>query len=208
MDARKDFLDSYFKGFKSLFPSLTEEEFMSYYDESTYSGYPIEPGGSMWESEGKSVYVLIRILKPKTILEIGNYIGVSANHILQAVEMNGFGKVVLLDIEERLNYANLHSKNFERVLNDSLKYLENEFNFDLILQDGNHEYAHVKTEINLILKNNKNPNFHVWAHDYYCRNRAPQCEVWRAWDENLSKFSLAVPFKDSISDCGFIISRK
>ena len=100
MDYREDFKKSYFNGFKKIFPFLSEDEFMGYYDESIYGGYPEEPSGSIWASEGKSIYVLIRILKPKNILEIGNFKGRSTNHILQAVENNNLGSVTLIDIKE------------------------------------------------------------------------------------------------------------
>ena len=207
MNKRDDFKASYFKGFKKLFPELTEDEFMGYYDESIYGGYPEEPGGSVWESEGKSIYVLIRILKPNRILEIGNYIGKSGNHILQAVDKNGFGEVVLLDNVERLQYENLHSQNFERVLDDSLNYVASTIDFDLIVQDGNHTEKHVKKEIELILENNVKNNYHIWAHDYYMRTH-PECGVWLAWDAMKDKFNEFIPFKDSKSNCGFSIAKK
>lgn len=101
MNKKEDFIKSYYDGFQKL-TGVSLEEFEKYYDESKYGGYPEEPAGSIWESEGKSIYVLIRILKPKRILEIGNFLGRSSNHILQAVDMNGFGNVNLLDIQERL----------------------------------------------------------------------------------------------------------
>lgn len=207
MDKRKDFKESYFNGFKKLFPDITVDEFLEYYDEAKYGGYPEEPGGSVWESEGKSIYVLIRILKPKKILEIGNYLGRSSNHILQAIEMNGSGEVVLLDNVERLEYNKLHSENFIRTLEDSLKYLENPINFDLILQDGNHTRPHVKKEIELILKNNSLNNYFIWAHDYYMRTHA-DCGVWLAWDEMKNNFDVFQTFLDSKSNCGCSIAKK
>jgi len=164
--------------------------------------------GSMWESEGKSIYVLIRILKPKKILEIGNFLGRSSNHILQAVEMNGIGDVVLLDIQERLEYDKLHSKNFDRILDDSLKYVSNTIDFDLIIQDGNHTYEHVKNELNLILSNNLVDNYYIWAHDYWQRSKPEQCGVWLACDEMKNNFNQFESFLDSVSDCGCLIVKK
>lgn len=208
MNKREDFKNSYFGGFKLLFPELTETEFLSCYDESIYSGYPEEKGGSVWESEGKSIYVLIRILKPKRILEIGNFRGVSSNHILQAVEKNGFGDVVLDDVVEKIDYSRLHNKNFKRIIKDSLVYLSDSFDFDLIIQDGNHTYNYVKKEIELFLKNNKQREYYIWSHDYYFRERAPECEVWKAWDEMKVNFTEFQPFIDSVSNCGFSIAKK
>jgi hypothetical protein len=207
MDKREDFKNSYFNGFKKLFPSLTEEEFMGYYDESIYGGYPKEPSGSIWESEGKSIYVLIRILKPETILEIGNYKGRSTNHILQAVEKNKLGDVTLVDIEERLEYETLHNKKFNRIISDSLEYMNKEMSYDLIIQDGNHEYQHVKKELELILSNNENDKYIIWGHDYY-KTIVGICEVNKAVDELKDNFKHIVPMIDSISDCGVVLINK
>jgi hypothetical protein len=207
MDYREDFKKSYFDGFKKIFPFLSENEFMSYYDESIYGGYPEEPSGSIWSSEGKSIYVLIRILKPKNILEIGNFKGRSTNHILQAVENNNLGSVTLIDIKESLEYENLHNKNFKRVIDNSLLFLDNELDYDLIIQDGNHEYLHVKKELELILKNNKNNNLIIWGHDYY-KKIIGVCEVNKAVDELKDSFKQVVPMIDSISDCGLVIISK
>ena len=207
MKKREDFIKSYYDGFQRL-TGVNLEDFSSYYDEAKYGGYPEEPSGSIWESEGKSIYVLIRILKPKRILEVGNFKGRSTNHILQAVEMNEFGDVTLVDIKEYLEYNNLHSQNFNRILEDSLKHLSNSINFDLIIQDGNHTYEHVKKEIELILHNNILNSYYVWAHDYYVRNKPNVCEVGRAWDEIKHNFNGFQSFIDSISDCGCSIAKK
>jgi SAM-dependent methyltransferase len=206
MNRKKDFIESYYPNFKKFF-DISIEEFEKIYDESLYGGYPEEGGGSIWESEGKFIYVLIRTLKPKKILEIGNFKGKSSNHILQAVEKNGFGEVTLLDISERLEYDKLHNKKFKRIINDSLKFLNSNFEYDLIIQDGDHTYNHVKKEIELILKNNTSTEYYIWSHDYY-KHKPPQCEVAKAWDELKNNFKKFQTFKDSISDCGFCISKK
>ena len=207
MDKREDFIKSYYDGFFKL-TGVSLEDFTSYYDESKYGGYPEEPAGSVWESEGKSIYVLIRILKPKTILEIGNFLGRSSNHILQAVNKNGMGEVTLLDIREVLEYDKLHSKNFIRVLDDSINHLSKPFQYDLIVQDGDHTYEHVKREIELILNYNMLNNYYIWAHDYFVRHKPSVCEVGRAWDEMRYKFNAFQSFIDSISDCGCSIVKK
>jgi len=207
MNKKEDFIKSYYDGFFKL-TGVSLEDFIKYYDEAKYGGYPEEPGGSVWESEGKSIYVLIRILKPKRILEIGNFLGRSSNHILQAVENNGMGEVTLLDIAEQLQYEKLHSKNFIRILNDSLKFLSEPFQYDLIVQDGNHHREHVKKEIELILTNNTSNNYYIWAHDYWERSKPELCGVWLAWDEMKNKFNDFQAFQDSISNCGCSIAKK
>lgn len=203
---KEDFIKSYFAAANKLF-GISLDDFCKYYDESKYSGYPEEPGGSVWKSEGQFIYVMIRHLKPARILEIGNFLGRgSTNHILQAVDDNKSGHVVLLDIEERLEYDKLHSRNFERVLENSLKYLEKEFSFDIIVHDGSHEYDHVKNELTLMAKNTTQ-DFWLWGHDYYMV-KPPQCEIARSWaDINIPNYKDRTPLKDSFSNCGFIVSR-
>ncbi len=206
MTKREDFQNSYYGGIAKM-TGVGLDEFMGYYDEAKYGGYPEEPGGSVWESEGKSIYVMIRILKPQRILEIGNFLGRSSNHILQAVDANGSGHVVLLDIVEQLQYDRLHNKNFERVLEDSLQYLSRPFNFDFIVQDGCHLKDHVKKEAELILQNNLKNNYYIWSHDYYMRKHA-DCGVWLAWDEMKVRFDDFQTFRDSKTDCGCSIAKK
>jgi len=206
MDKRQDFIDRFYDQFKKFFPHLTVEEFIDYYDESIYSGYPQEPGGSVWESEGKSIYVLTRIIKPKRVIEIGNFLGRSSNHILQAIEKNGIGEVVLVDLIERLQYEKLHNRNFERVIDDSLNYLATaKLNFDLIIHDGCHEYKHVNKELGLLISRTE-VDFYIWSHDWFV-DSPPICEVQRAWKNYIDKFEHYEPMIDSISDCGFVIGK-
>lgn len=177
-----------------------------YMSESKYGGYPEEPSGSIWSLEGKSVFSLIRHLKPKKILELGNFKGVSSNHILQAVELNGFGEVTLLDIGDLLDYEKIHNRNFKRVIQNSLDFLKNEIEFDFIIVDDCHEYEHVKKELSLIYQNNKCNDYYIWAHDYFVPERS-DVGVKRAWDEtedNNKQISYKVLGPES--NCGFVFS--
>jgi hypothetical protein len=202
---KKDFLKTYFPGFKRMFPEVTEQQIADLYEQDKYTGYPNEPGGSVWETEGKAIYILIRLLKPKRIIEIGNYLGRSSNHILQAIDDNGFGEVVLLDLIDRLEYDKLHSKNFERVVDDSLNYLATQkLDFDLYIQDGCHEYEHVSKELALITSRCEK-DFWMWAHDWFTV-RPPDAEVKRAWDDHITKFKQYEPMIDSVSNCGCVIA--
>jgi len=211
MTMREDqtnFLNAYGKFFTEQF-GATEEQILQLQTDSKYKGFPQEPGGSVWTSEGQSIYVLIRLLKPKKILEIGNYLGRSSNFILKAVEDNGFGEVVLLDLFERIEYDKLHKGTYQRVIEDSLKYVARPLDFDLFVIDGCHEYVHVKKEMELILKNTTKP-FWAWSHDYFTV-RPPQCEVGKALDEvvaaNKDKFKVFAPMIEKTSNCGIVISK-
>lgn len=206
MKKEEDFIDSYYTGYNKLF-GVSKEDFIDMYRDSLYGGYPEEPSGTMWESEGKSIYTLIRCLRPQRILEIGNFKGKSSNHILQAVEDNEMGEVHLLDIEERIEYDTIHNLKFKRIIDDSFNILKKPHNYDLIIQDGDHTYPHVKKEIQMILNNNIAKEYHIWAHDYFV-NKPPQCEVGKAWNEMKQQFNDFHTFKDSVSNCGFSIAHK
>ena len=203
MNDKEIFLDSYYKQFNELY-DISKKELEQLYDENTYSGYPIEPGGSVWVNEGKALYCSIRITKPSFILEIGNFKGVSTNHILLAVENNNYGEVHLVDIEDQLNYEKLHNRNFERYVDDSLSFLNKELSYDYYVQDGCHEYNHVKEELQLIINNTQN-NFHIWSHDYYTIPRS-NVNVYRAWEEMKNEFKNFSPMKEDRSDCGFVLA--
>lgn len=205
MITRQDFLNSYYNSFKVLFPELTEEEFLSYYDESQLVGYPEKESGSMWTSELKNLYVLLRILKPKKILEIGNFRGISSNGILHAVDKNGFGKVTLVDIEDRLEYNNLLNNNFTRIVEDSHKFLSQSIDFDFVIQDSAHDFFHVNKELDLIKANNSCNNYIIWGHDYFVDCSKSTCKVREVYDNRKFEFSIFLPMKDSISDCGLCL---
>src|SRR3990167_10454525 len=55
------------------------------------------PTGSIWQVEGQVLYALVRALKPARVLELGTWYGCSATHILQALEANGYGALLVLD---------------------------------------------------------------------------------------------------------------
>jgi hypothetical protein len=204
-DKLEDFIKSYYVAFNALY-DITEDGLRSIYLEDHYIGYPDgAPGGSAWDSESKALYCMIRLSKPKHILEIGNFKGNSTNHILLAVENNGIGDVTLVDIEDRLDYKNLHNHKFNRILTDSIKFLqETPLEYDFIAQDGCHEYQHVKKELQLLRRTMT--TFDIWSHDYYAR-QSEVINVKRAWDEEGNIGYTWYPLKDSISNCGFVMGR-
>jgi predicted O-methyltransferase YrrM len=200
-----DFAEDYHEGFNKLFP-IEKYEMANYYKEDPYSGYPKELGGSVWESEGKALYTMIRVVKPKNVLEIGNLKGCSANHILKAVQMNG-GEVdvTLLDLYENLDYDKIHPFHFHRILQDSVEFLNKKLLYDFYMIDGEHSYEHTKKELELIIANTK-VSCYIWAHDYFV-DHDPSCQVKRTWDEMADKFSKIAYLKDKVSNCGFVIAK-
>jgi len=54
----------------------------------------------IWGVEGQVVYALIRALRPRHVLEVGNCYGTSSRHIGEAILANETGKVTTLDLHE------------------------------------------------------------------------------------------------------------
>jgi len=98
---------------------------------------------SMWDDGGTEVevgeflYGMIRVLKPKNVLETGLYHGISASYMAQAIKDNGVGKLTSVEIsvenieisKRRLYSLDLRSR--VQINNKhSLKYTpENSFQF-------------------------------------------------------------------------------
>lgn len=59
------------------------------------------PPGSCWESEGRFLYANVRMLRPRTIVEIGRWEGCSTSHLALACKHNDFGTVYSIDIAAR-----------------------------------------------------------------------------------------------------------
>lgn len=83
---------------------FSAERLRRYADEDTLGGYHSEPKlsrwplGSLWEVEAKTLFALTRELAPSLAIEIGTHRGASATHIASAMELNGRGSLVCLDI--------------------------------------------------------------------------------------------------------------
>lgn len=79
-------------------------ELIRYAAEDTLGGYHINPQyrkwdtGSLWESEGKVLYALVRYLRPALVVEIGSMWGCSTSHLAAACKANGSGSVVSIDM--------------------------------------------------------------------------------------------------------------
>jgi hypothetical protein len=199
-------IKNYWEKFEMLFPNVSKNQFADWVEEDVYTGW--EEAGhnhSAGRRELKMLYVTLRAVKPKNILEIGTYKGDSSNHVLLACENNkkeGFPcEVTLLDIKNYMDKP-LHNYPYNRVLENSIYYLPKN-NHDFIIQDGSHTYNMVKKELQLFSKNSSLNT--VWAHDYHLPGRG----VKQAWDELGSKvFNEWISFKEDAYPPGFVIAKK
>ena len=199
-ELRINFRNANFELIKSIL-DVNDSEIFKLYDECDLLGYPDKPPGSLWTNEGKLIYILIRLLKPNNILELGNYKGVSTNFILKALRKNQTGKVTLVDIDCQLDYSSLNSYPFIRYVDDTLKFLRKKNKFDFILVDDNHDYKHVKKELQLIRENNFSESLIILGHDYFSAPR-DNVNVKKAVDEESFKWSKFFTSITNESDCG------
>jgi predicted O-methyltransferase YrrM len=85
--------------------ALDADELIAYAEEDAIGGYHHNealakfPGGSVWGVEGQVLYALIRVLKPKRVLEIGSWFGSSMFHMQAALQANGAGKLTCVDTD-------------------------------------------------------------------------------------------------------------
>lgn len=187
----------YFKEISNLIEN--KDKFIEYFEEDTLIGYPQSMSGSMFTSEAQFIYALIKTFKPKSILEIGNWIGSTSNHIIKACSSYN-GNVSLVDIAENIDYSNfIKYANTERILNDSIAFLETtDKKFDFIVQDGDHSYEYVKKELQLLMK--KNDKFICVAHDWFAVS-----EIFIALESLKNEFKFFKHIKSEESNCGVTV---
>jgi len=163
-------IDNYWKNYKELFPEINLNDFSNWAEEDMYGGWEESshhnPAG---RRELKMLYVSIRFLKPKNILEIGTHDGTSTNHILLAAEQNqqeGYdSNITTLDIKDVVGSKKLHNFPHNRIIESSLDHCKKYKNYDFIFQDGSHSFQDVTKELELF-SNFDNLKF-VLTHDYF-----------------------------------------
>ena len=126
-----------------------------------------------FESSKKHLTKILEELKPKNILEIGTYLGVTATFMAQ---FSFVKRVITLDIKgsnivkrlcddlkvkNKITYLIVENdKEKSKIIND-LNY-----EFDLVLIDGDHSFQGVKLDFNLIKEKTKAILFHDWGGEF------------------------------------------
>lgn len=87
----------------AVYLKLDADDLLRYADEDEIGGYSDNalanywPSGSLWSDEGKTLYALVRALRPFNIVELGVHAGCSTTHLRRAVQKNGYGYVLSVD---------------------------------------------------------------------------------------------------------------
>lgn len=138
----------------AAFLDLNAAELIAYATEDTVGGFHFDalqskwPGGSLWEVEGRTLYALVRALKPDFAMELGSWHGCSTTHLLAALNVNrgrlqsvdkweGAGDLVPEDM--RSNWAITYSEAIEFIEQVDEKTL----NIELVFEDCIHSESEV-----------------------------------------------------------------
>ncbi len=82
---------------------LDAAELIAYAAEDEFGGWNNNeanatfPNGSIWSVEGRTLFALVRALRPAVVVELGVFHGASATHLLAALQANGTGKLTSVD---------------------------------------------------------------------------------------------------------------
>lgn len=128
--------------------------------------YPIEY--SINPDSREFLYFLVRLVKPKKIIETGVAYGLSSAYILQALQDNGYGTLYSIDSVFRPWHSEKMigsiipehlKKNWNLILGKSSEKLKNLFedleNVDIFIHDSLHTYENMTFEFNIALENLK-----------------------------------------------------
>jgi predicted O-methyltransferase YrrM len=137
------------------FLSLDAKELAAYCDEDDMPGKDIvgeQPGYIPFTHDGKLLYALVRILRPRTILESGVDEGGSINHMAAALKKNGIrggGDITGVDIREDRPGGHIEkwARPFAHIVSQDIKYFVERTDlprFDFIHEDSSHEVHTVR----------------------------------------------------------------
>jgi len=189
---------------------LELDSLMPYADMDDIGGYHPDEAqrkwwtGAIWEVEGKTLYAVIRALKPHTIVEIGSGTGCSSTHMAAALKANGGGHVTTVD---RGNTPQIPADLQAYVTieaGDGIDYLAllPDNSVDFILEDADHttDMCHAIGEL---AKTKLKPGGVLMAHD--AAHFAVGAEVKAGYD--LAGLDFRVYLTDP-SDCGWAVWKK
>lgn len=157
--------------------------------------------GAVWEVEGKTLYALVRALKPQNILEIGSGTGCSTNHMAKALQQNGGGHIVTID-RANTPYVAHELRDLIDVRNDdAINYLalQPDNSIDFLLEDADHSIQLCQV-IGELAKTKLKPGGVLIAHD--AAHPGVGADVKRGYD--LAGLDFRVYLTDP-SDCGWAV---
>jgi len=179
-------------------------------------GWPI---GSLWSVEGKFLYALIRLVQPELVVEIGTHRGCSTTHFATALDINGKGEIVSLDLAEGV--GDLIPAKLREVVSlvaangaDWLAEQPDE-SIDIIYEDADHS-TETSRDVALLAQKKLKPGgfliVHDAAHDYAWVGDGAQ--ITSPVGETIRRGLTAAlgdqyrVYRTDPSDCGFALWQK
>lgn len=185
----------------TMMPFAEADNLGGYHPEETQRKWG---SGAVWEVEGKTLYALVRALKPQNILEIGSGTGCSTNHMAKAVQENGSGRVVTID-RGNTPYVAHELRDLVDVRNDdAINYLalQPDNSIDFLLEDADHSIPLCQA-IAELAKTKLRPGGVLMAHD--AAHFSVGADVKRGYD--LAGLDFRVYLTDP-SDCGWLVWKR
>lgn len=202
-------IDTLFQLEKQL--GIELDSLMPYAEADNIGGYHPDPAqrkwgaGAIWDVEGRTLYALIRALKPENIVEIGSGTGCSTTHMASALDANDeFGHITTID---RGNTPQIpgNLKTYVTISNgDAINYLalQPDNSIDFILEDADHS-TELCAAIGELAKTKLKPGGVLMAHD--AAHFGVGADVKRGYD--LAGLDFRVYLTDP-SDCGWAVWKR
>lgn len=151
---------------------LELDSLLQFAELDTIGGYHPDPSqrkwgsGAIWDVEGKTLYALIRALKPETIVEIGSGTGCSTTHMAAAVQTYGSGHITTIDRGNTPQIPDILNKYVTVTNGDAINYLALALDnsIDFLLEDADHSEA-LCAAIGELAKTKLKPGGVLMAHD-------------------------------------------
>jgi predicted O-methyltransferase YrrM len=198
------------------FLGIETDSLMPFAELDNLGGYHPDPtqrqwgAGAIWDVEGRTIYALIRALKPVNVVEIGSGTGCSTNHIAAGLVNNAteddryHGHVVTLDRGNTPRILEAYTSYVTIVPGDAFEYLEllPDNSIDFILEDADHS-EDMCYRVGEIAKRKLVPGGVLVAHDaaHFGVGAGVRAGFERAGLQ--SRVYLTEP-----SDCGLLVWRK
>jgi Methyltransferase domain len=199
---------SLFEAFERVGPQIgvPADELHDFAGEDVVGGYhtirgtAMWPMGSVWAVEGQFLYALVRALQPDRVMEIGTWRGCSATHILSAMEANGKGQLISVDMkrhDEGIDIPHYLKPRWRFIEQEGTAYITSvRPTVDLVFEDTAHTFpvtVALLTAIDYFMK----PKV-VVSHDA-CHFAVGQevCQAWQTVYKDKWSKALIDP-----SDCG------
>lgn len=132
---------------KQLYEYAISDDIGGYNSDPKASKWEI---GSIWEVEGQILYGLVRILKPKMVINLGVHLGCSVTHIAQAMKDNEEGVLIAVDrVNWDIKKLDKSLRPYVTFVNqDAVDYVKNDMpsrRVDMIFEDLSHDTGEIAT---------------------------------------------------------------